>query len=383
MLGEVPRSIGPDLGNISRPGLAPKSDILLQRELSLREVLSHYSRVNAVVAVEARMAIDALYASGVSLNEPDRKSFADRLDRQATATMEQGLHSASFISEVIPDGCEGVKENRKALELGEGPADLPVLTGTYGAGHAVPFSERHVLSEADSKVKLTIDPVEGTTRASLNQEGAVAVIAGTLTGDIAPIPPEDSPALYADRVVASPRLKGKVSLDRSPDENIKAVMEEFGLTNPQDVEIVLMDRERNRVLIDGLQEAGATLRLIKSGDLMPAIEALIQNRPMLSMGSGGKQEAVIAACAAKALGGVFELRYVTKEGKPVEEFPDILRLDDVVSGPASDYFVNFASITGVSELGLAVPEARGSNYIVPVVTITSENPGLMTQGLIV
>ncbi|MCL5435232.1 MAG: fructose-bisphosphatase class II [Patescibacteria group bacterium] len=383
MLGEVPRSIGPDLGSVSRPGLAPRSDVLPHRELSLREVLFHYSRVNAIVAVEARGAIGALYASGASLSEPDRKSFADKLDRQATVTMEQGLHSASFVSEVVPNGCEGIKENRKALELGEGPADLPVLTGTYGAGHAVPFSERHVLSEADSKVELIIDPIEGTTRASLNQEGAVAVIAGTLTGNIAPIPPEDSPALYADRIVASPRLKGKVSLLQSPADNVRATMEEFELTNPKDVKVVVMRRGRNQTLIEELEKAGVTLELIPSGDLMPALAALTQNKPILSMGSGGKQEAVIAACAAKALGGSFELRYVTKEGKPVEEFPGLLKLDDVVSGPASDYFVNFASITGVSELGLAVPEARGSNYLVPVATITSENAGLMTQGLIV
>ncbi len=383
MLGEVPRPIGPGVDIVLKPGLTSKPDSLSRRELSLTEVLSHYSLVNAIVAVEARGAIDALYASGVSLSESDRKSFADKLDRQATATMEQGLHSASFVSEVVPDGCEGIKENRKALELGEGPADLPVLTGTYGAGDAVDFSERHILVDSASKVKLIIDPVEGTTRASLNQEGAVAVIAGTITGEIAPIPPEDSPALYADRIVASPRLNGKVSLLKSPADNVRAVMQEFELTNPKDVRVVVMNRPRNQALIEELEKAGVTLDLIPSGDLMPALAALTRNKPILSMGSGGKQEAVIAACAAKALGGAFELQYVTKEGNRVEEFPDILRIDDVVSGSASGYFVNFASITGVPELDLPVPEAKGGNYIVPVATITSENPGLITQEVIV
>jgi fructose-1,6-bisphosphatase/sedoheptulose 1,7-bisphosphatase-like protein len=144
-----------------------------------------------------------------------------------------------------------------------------------------------------------------------------------------------------------------------------------------------MNRARNQVLIEELEKAGVVLDLIDSGDLMPALAALTQNKPILSMGSGGKQEAMIAACGAKALGGVFEMRYVTKEGKSVEEFSDILGLDDVASGKASDYFVSFASITGVPELGLAVPEARGGNYIVPVATITSENAELMVQGLII
>jgi len=367
------------------PVVPRATDILPTRELSLAEVVFYYSRVNAVVAVGAREAITARYVSGISLDTQDRKAFADELDRKATSVMEKGLHSASFLSEVVPDGCEGIKENRKALELGEGPTDLPVLTGIYGAGHTVPFSERHVLNSLDSKsrVKLIIDPVEGTTRASLNQEGAVAIIAGTLTGDIARIPSEDSPALYANRIVASSRLSGKVSLSQSPADNVRAVMEEFELTNSADVRVVVMKRARNQALIQELEKTGVILDLIDSGDLMPALAALTQNKPILSMGSGGKQEAIIAACAAKALGGVFEMRYVAKNGESVEEFPDVLALDDVVSGFASDYFVNFASITGVPELGLGIPKTRGGNYIVPVATITSKNPRLIIQGVIV
>lgn len=377
--------VRPETGIPSEPKLTPKPDLLLQKELSLTEVLSLYSLVNATVAVEARLAIDAKYALGKPLDD-DQKAFAIWLDRKATRLMEQLLHRFPFVSKVID--CEGEKENRKDRESGNGSADLEVLRGSYGMESFVPFSERHVLDTLDSAstISLVIDPIEGTTRASLNQEGAVAIIAGTLTGDIAPIPSEDSPALYADRIVASPRLMGKVSLDRSPRENVRAVMKEFGLTNPADVKVVVLERPRNKALIDALRAEGIVFdskTLIKSGDLMPAIEVLTQDKPMLSMSSGGKTEAVIAACAAKALGGVFELRYVSGKGDPVEEFPNILKIDDVVSGKPSDYFVNFASITGVPELGLSIPEARGDNYIVSVATITSKNAGLMTQGVIV
>ncbi len=383
MLGEVPRQIDPGLGSVSRPGLAPRPDALPHRELSLTEVLSHYSRVNAAVAVDVRKSIDAKYALRERLGDDEAKAFAIWLDRETTPLMEQLLHEFPFVSRIVD--CEGEKENRKDRESGNGSADLPVLRGSYGMESLVPFSERHVLDTlgSASRIDLVIDPIEGTTRASLNQEGAVAIIAGTLTGNIAPIPPEDSPALYADRIVVSPRLMGKVFLDRSPHENVRAVMEEFRLTNPADVRVVVMKRARNQALIEELEKAGVTLDLIDSGDLMPAIEALTQNRPILSMGSGGKTEAVIAACAAKALGGVFEMRYVAKNGDPVEEFPGLLRLDDVISGSASDYFVNFASITGVPELDLPVPEARGGSYIVSVATITSENAGLITQRVIV
>ncbi len=376
--------LGTDI--LPNPVLTPRPDDLPHHELSLREILSHYSRVTSVVAVEARLAIDAKYISGELLNADDAKAFAIWLDRKSVHSMEQLLHSFPFVSKLID--CEGEKENRKDRKSGNGSADLPVLKGSYGMKLLVPFSERHVLDTlgSASRINLVIDPIEGTTRASLNQEGAIAVIAGTLSGNIAPIPPEDSPALYADRIVASPRLMGKVSLDRSPRENVRAVMEEFGLDNPADVKVVVMERPRNKELIDALREEGIVFdpkTLIKSGDLMPAIEVLTQDKPMLSMSSGGKTEAVIAACAAKALGGVFELRYVSDEGKPVEEFPNILNIDDVVSGNPSGYFVNFASITGVPELGLPVPQARGDDYIVSVATITSENAGLMTQGVIV
>ncbi|MCL5970405.1 MAG: fructose-bisphosphatase class II, partial [Patescibacteria group bacterium] len=363
----------------SEPRLTSNPDLLPQKELSLTEVLSHYNLVTAAAAAQARLAIDVKYALGKPLADDDQKAFAIWLDRKATHSMEQLLHQFPFISRVVD--CEGEKENRKDRESGNGSADLPVLKGSYGMGSFVLFSERHVLDTLDSasRVELVIDPIEGTTRASLNQEGAVAVMAGTLTGYIASIPPEDSPALYADRIVASRRLMGKVSLDRSPRENVRAVMKEFGLTNPADVKVLVMDRPRNKELIDALRAEGIVFdpkTLIKSGDLMPAIEVLTQDKPILSMSSGGKTEAVIAACGAKALGGVFEMRYVSGQGKPVEEFPGLLTLDDVVSGNPADFFVNFASVTGVPKLGLPVPEVRGDNFIVPVAAITSKSAGL-------
>lgn len=364
-----------------RPDALPVREAFLP---TLPEVIALDSYVNAVVAVKTRMSIDAMYdVPGKSLDKPEKDIFADKLDRDATAIMERMLHEGPFVQEVIPNGCEGKKENRKAKEKGTGPTDLPVLEGRYGVGHLVHFDRRDALDDldSDSVVFLTIDPVEGTSRASSNQEGSVAIMAGTLTGEIAPIPSEETPALYADRIVAAPRLKGKVALHQSPEKNVKAVMKEFGLTNPADVEVVLMERDRNKVLIDGLRQAGATLRLIKSGDLMPAIEALTQDRPMLSMGSGGKQEAVIAACGAKALGGVFQMRYVTGEGKPAEGFSNVLELDEVVSGSTSDVFVNFASITGVPELGMPVPQKENGIFVVPVATITSANQELVIKGI--
>src|SRR5690606_16191927 len=134
------------------------------------------------------------------------------------------------------EGCEGAKEG---VKYGDKFA-VPLLEGSYGYGKHIPFEERHRLAELDGhdRVKVVIDPVEGTTNAASNRYDAVSKIAGIKNGEIARIPSEEE-ARYMDRVVAPPRLNGRIYLDASPAENIDAVVNAYGVS-AKDVEVVVM-----------------------------------------------------------------------------------------------------------------------------------------------
>ncbi len=352
-------------------------------KIEMDHALKVYSSITAQIAVDARVAISDIHeASGIPQTKAQILEVGHKLDTRATELLEFGLHEADFVSEVVD--CEGKKEKRKAEEDGIGRTDLRVAEGAYGLGNSIPFSKRQVLQEAPEKVKLVIDPIEGTTNASLNKDGSFAIIAGTRSGDITKIPEEDSSAKYADRIVAHKRLKGKVSLSNTAEQNIMATLKEYGITDPHEIDVYILGRPRNQAIIYGYESLGTNVIEIPRGDLAPALKALTtEDHPILSIGSGGKPEAVIAACAAKALGGAFELMWVTGDGNPTDEFPGIMDLDEVVSGDPFDCFATFASITGVEELDMDAPQSIGNRHLVQTGTITGRVPGLEKQTLII
>ena len=74
-----------------------------------------------------------------------------------------------------------------------------------------------------------------------------------------------------------------------------------------EITVVVLDRDRNHELIDGLREVGAKVNLITDGDVAPALAAARPDTPVdLMMGIGGTPEGVISAAAVKCLGGAMQ-----------------------------------------------------------------------------
>lgn len=300
-----------------------------ERPLTVERARDFFNKGVAIAAAQTWDRIQIMAQEGFVLPEKERKKVLDNY-----ATVDLAAHFANADFGIVVLGCEGKKELRK-----DG-IELETLEGFHGDPQGL-------------RLELFADPIEGTTAAASNRVGSVAIVAGGLENGHNLVPPEDGDAQYMERIVAGPRLKGKISLDMSTGDIVRVAMEGFSLSDSSQLKVVVLERARNAKLIEGLETAGVTVVKIDAGDLMPALAALKQ-QPIISMGSGGKEEAMIAAIAAKARGGVFEGRYVDKDGNASLQHPQALDLDNLCPGDPKKYFVSLASITGTPSHGLGL-----------------------------
>src|SRR5437588_10988802 len=142
--------------------------------------------------------------------------------------------------------------------IGEGEKDeAPML-----------FNGEEVGDGTGPEVDVAVDPLEGTRLTALGQPNAIAVIAVAERGTML----FPGPAFYMEKIAVGPRAIDAIDITQSPTENVRRVAEALGKT-PRGVDVVVLERDRHDDLIAELREAGARVRLIRDGDVAPAIAA--------------------------------------------------------------------------------------------------------------
>jgi fructose-1,6-bisphosphatase II len=154
------------------------------------------------------------------------------------------------------------------------------------------------------EVDVAVDPLEGTRLTALGMPNAISVIAVAERGSMF----FPGAALYMDKIAVGAEAAEAIDILESPTENVRRVAEAKGMA-PQDVTVVVLERDRHDDLIAELREAGARVNLIRDGDVAPAIAAA---RPWtgvdMLMGIGGTPEGVISAAAITCLGGAMQAK---------------------------------------------------------------------------
>jgi fructose-1,6-bisphosphatase II len=176
-------------------------------------------------------------------------------------------------------------------------------------------------------------------------------------------------AVYMDKIAVGAGGAEAIDIDLSPAENVRRVAEAKGV-RPEDIAVVVLDRDRHESLIAELREVRAKVRLIMDGDVAPAIATAREGSGVdMLMGIGGTPEGVISAAAIKCLGGAMQGRLWPRDDeerrKLVEAGYDlgrVLRADDLVAG--ADLFVAATGVTDGALLrgvrvqdGIAVTES--------------------------
>src|SRR6266851_4121558 len=220
--------------------------------------------------------------------------------------------------------------------IGEGEKDeAPML-----------FNGERVGSGEGAEVDVAVDPLEGTRLTALGQQGAISVIAVAERGTML----FPGAAFYMEKIAVGPRAIDVIDITASPTENIVRVAEALGKT-PREVDVVVLERERHDALIAELREAGARVKLIRDGDVAPAIASAQPNTGVdVLYGIGGTPEGVISAAALKCVGGGIQARLWPRNDDERRQLLDagldpsrVLRTDDLVSG--EDVFVAATGVT--------------------------------------
>jgi fructose-1,6-bisphosphatase II len=162
---------------------------------------------------------------------------------------------------------------------------------------------------------------------------------------------DPGPCVYMEKIAGGPKIADAISLSDPLPEVIRNVAEAKG-SDPGEVTIIMLDRERHAESVEQVREVGARIRFITDGDVSAALFAVSRDTGVdLLWGIGGTPEGVLSAAAIKCLGGRIlgrlwprdedERRAAEEAGYDLER---VLDTDDLVSG--DDVF--FAG-TGVTD----------------------------------
>ena len=157
-------------------------------------------------------------------------------------------------------------------------------------------------------------------------------------------------AVYMEKIAVGPRAIDAIDITKSPTENVHRVAEALGKA-PREVDVVVLERDRHEALIAELREAGARARLVRDGDVAPAIAAAQPGTGVdMLYGIGGTPEGVISAAALKCVGGGIQGRLWPRDDEERQRLvaagldpSRVLHTDDLVSG--EDVFVAATGVT--------------------------------------
>jgi fructose-1,6-bisphosphatase II len=216
-------------------------------------------------------------------------------------------------------------------------------------------------------VDVAVDPIDGTRLTATGRPNALAVIALSERGTMF----FPGAAVYMEKVAAGPEAADAIDVTAPPEENVRRVAKAMG-SRPEEIGVVILDRDRHQDLIARVREAGARVYLITDGDVAGAIATARESSGIdLLLGIGGTPEGVIAAAALKCLGGAIQGRLFPRDDEERTklagagfDIEKVLSADDLVAG--QDVF--FAA-TGITDGSLL----RGVQY---------QEDGAVTQSIV-
>jgi len=249
------------------------------------------------------------------------RGLKEEADQRAVDAMRSALASVDMKGTVV---------------IGEGEKDeAPMLYNGEQVGNGQP-----------PQVDVAVDPLEGTRLTARGMPNAIAVVAVAERGTMF----FPGAAVYMDKIAAGPLIAGVIDIEAPPDENVRKAAAAKGV-RPEEIAVVVLDRDRHERLIGALREVGAKVMLITDGDVAPSIAAAQEGTGVdLLMGIGGTPEGVISAAALKSLGGGMQAKLWPRNDEERAKLVDagydidkVLTTDDLVAG--EDVFVAATGVT--------------------------------------
>jgi fructose-1,6-bisphosphatase II len=278
-------------------------------------------------------------------SEAPERNLAMELVRVTEAA---AMAAARWMGRGDKDGADGAAVDAMRVVLAGVPMDGLVVIGEGEKDEApMLYNGEHIGDGSPPETDVAVDPIDGTTPTALGRGGALAVIAVSERGTMF----NPGPCVYMEKLAVGPEAVGKVSLEQSATDNIRAVAE-AKRESVRDVTAVILDRPRHAELIEEVRSIGARIRLITDGDVAGALAtAWTDSGADILLGVGGTPEGVIAAAALKCMGGELQGRLWPRNDDERDEalrlgydVSKVLDLDDLVQGDNC-----FFAATGITD----------------------------------
>lgn len=215
-------------------------------------------------------------------------------DNAAVEAMRNVLNRMKIDGKIVIG--EGEIDEAPMLYIGE------KLGLKYNEKEIEPFTEEEL-----SKVDIAVDPIEGTRMTAQGQPNAIAVLAAAEKGTLL-----QAPDMYMEKLVVGPEAKGVIDLDKSLEDNIRAVAKALN-KDLKDIMIAILDKPRHKKVIERIKELGVKMYAFSDGDVAASIlTSIVDSDVDMMYGIGGAPEGVISAAVIRILGGDMQGRLILR-----------------------------------------------------------------------
>lgn len=211
-----------------------------------------------------------------------------------------------------------------------------VVVGDPQQREGDPLSSGVRIGDHGEEVEIAVDPLEGGVSCALGGPNAMSVLALAEKGTMMRCPPN----AYMEKIATAADGAGVVSLEKTPEENLRALAKAREVY-VEDLTVVVLDRPRHDELIERIRSCGARVRLIPHGDVAAALAtARVGSDLDVLMGTGGASQGLITAAGIKCLGGFMQCRFAPRTQSEeqvlynagIRDVHRVLEIDDMVSG---------------------------------------------------
>ncbi|HUI89661.1 MAG TPA: class II fructose-bisphosphatase [Anaerolineales bacterium] len=276
-------------------------------------------------------------------NEPTR-NLALELVRVTEAA---ALSAGRFMGRGDKEAADGAAVNAMRLVLQTVDMSGIIVIGEGEKDNApMLYNGEHVGNGSDPEVDVAVDPIDGTRPLAFGRTNSLSTVAIAPRGTMF----NPGPFVYMNKLAVGPEAKGKINIEESITENLKAIAKAKN-KDVEDLTTIILDRPRHEAMIAEIRQVGARIRIIPDGDVAAALMTAWPDAGVdVLIGIGGTPEGVLSACALRAMGGEIQGKLYARDESELRrgreagyDFEKILTMDDLVS--SEDVFFAATGIT--------------------------------------
>ena len=276
-------------------------------------------------------------------NEPTR-NLALELVRVTEAA---ALAAGRFMGRGDKEAADGAAVNAMRLILQTVDMNGIIVIGEGEKDNApMLFNGENVGNGSEPDVDVAVDPIDGTRPLAFGRTNSLATVAIAPRGTMF----DPGPFVYMNKLAVGPEAKGKINIEKSITENLRAIAKAKN-KEVEDLTTIILDRPRHEAMIAEIRKVGARIRIIPDGDVAAALMTAWPGAGVdVLIGIGGTPEGVLAACALRAMGGEIQGKLYARDENELRrgreagyDFDKILTMDDLVS--SEDVFFAATGIT--------------------------------------